>query len=89
MSQIPILIIILPLIIVPIILLLRNNLYSYILSIAVSLINLVLTILLLQYVLKSGNLYYELGSWSAPIGIRLNADLLACYFLLLINNSVN
>ena len=85
MSQIPILIIILPLIIVPIILLLRNNLYSYILSIAVSLINLVLTILLLQYVLKSGNLYYELGSWSAPIGIRLNADLLACYFLLLIN----
>lgn len=85
MNQLPILILTLPLLIAPILLFLRNNKQAYFLSLGVSFLNLILILILLKNVLSSGGLFYELGSWSAPIGIRLNADLLSCYFLLLIN----
>ena len=85
MSQLPILIIALPLLFIPLIILLRSNQYSFILSIIVSLLNLALIIILFKQVYYNGDMFYELGSWPAPIGIRLNADLLSCYFLFLIN----
>jgi len=85
MSQLPILIIILPLLLVPILLLIRKNEQVYILNIIISFINLILICLLFHHVQHNGALFYELGSWKAPIGIRLNADLLSCYFLLLVN----
>ena len=85
MNQLPVLVLVLPLLVAPILLLLRNNKYAYYLSLAVSFLNLLLVIILFRHVYESGNILYELGSWEAPIGIRLNADLLSCYFLLLLN----
>jgi len=85
MNQLPVLIIVLPLLIAPILLLVRDNRHVYNLSLGVSFLNILLILILFQDVYQNGNILYELGSWKAPIGIRLNADLLSCYFLLLIN----
>ena len=85
MNQLPVLVLVLPLLVAPILLLFRDNRYAYNMSLGVSFLNLLLIISLFQHVYENGNMLYELGSWEAPIGIRLNADLLSCYFLLLMN----
>ena len=77
MNQLPVLVLILPLLVAPILLLFRDNRYAYNMSLGVSFLNLLLIISLLHYVYEDGNILYELGSWEAPIGIRLNADLLS------------
>ena len=85
MNQLPILILVLPLLIVPICLFIRDKGQVYILTLSVSLINLLLVCFLFFEVHTNNTIFYELGGWKAPIGIRLQADLLSCYFLLLIN----
>ncbi|MED5274827.1 MAG: proton-conducting transporter membrane subunit [Pseudomonadota bacterium] len=85
MNQLPILILVLPLLIVPICLFIRDKGQVYILTLSVSLINLLLVCFLFLEVHANNTIFYELGGWKAPIGIRLQADLLSCYFLLLIN----
>jgi multicomponent Na+:H+ antiporter subunit D len=85
MNQIPILIITLPLLLTPILLLIRKINIVYVLTLIVSLINISLILVLGTEVYNNGSIIYELGGWPAPIGIRLNADLLSCYFLTFIN----
>ncbi|MBJ40773.1 MAG: cation:proton antiporter [Gammaproteobacteria bacterium] len=85
MNQIPILIITLPLLLTPILLLIRKINIVYVLTLVISLINIILILTLGIEVYNNGNIIYELGGWPAPIGIRLNADLLSCYFLTFIN----
>ena len=85
MSQLPILIIVLPLLMVPICLFIKEKNYVYLLTLAVSSVNLILVCFLFYEILLGKTIFYELGGWQAPIGIRLQADLLSCYFLLLIN----
>ena len=85
MSQLPILIIVLPLLMVPLCLFVKEKNYVYSLTLIISLINLILVCILFYEVNISETIFYELGGWEAPVGIRLKADLLSCYFLLLIN----
>jgi len=85
MNQIPILIITLPLLLTPILLLIRKINIVYALTLIVSFINISLILALGAEVYNNGSIIYELGGWPAPIGIRLNADLLSCYFLTFIN----
>ena len=85
MSQLPILIIVLPLLMVPLCLFVKEKNYVYSLTLIISLINLILVCILFYEVNISKTIFYELGGWEAPVGIRLKADLLSCYFLLLIN----
>ncbi|MEC9205922.1 MAG: proton-conducting transporter membrane subunit [Pseudomonadota bacterium] len=85
MSQLPILIIVLPLLMVPICLFIRHKDYVYTLSLGISFVSLILVCFLFYEVNIYGTILYELGGWQAPVGIRLQADLLSCYFLLLIN----
>ena len=85
MSQLPILIIVLPLLMVPICLFIKEKNYVYLLTLTISSVNLILVCFLFYEVHLGKTIFYELGGWQAPIGIRLQADLLSSYFLLLIN----
>ncbi|MAN18027.1 MAG: cation:proton antiporter, partial [Pelagibacteraceae bacterium] len=84
MSQIPVLILILPLLFVPIIILMRMFKVSYLIVVVSSLLNFLLITILTLNVFTNGAVFYELGGWPPPIGIRLNADMLSCLFLMLI-----
>ena len=84
MSQIPVLILILPLLFVPIIILMRMFKVSYLIVVVSSLLNFLLITILTLNVFTNGAVFYELGGWPPPVGIRLNADMLSCLFLMLI-----
>ena len=71
MNQLPVLVLVLPLLVAPILLLFRDNRYAYNMSLGVSFLNLLLIISLFQHVYENGNMLYELGSWEAPIGLSL------------------
>ena len=84
MNQLIILILITPLLLIPILMFLRSNKFTYPLVTLMAGFNFLLTILLSLHVYNQGPLLYELGNWNSPIGIRLNADYLSCLFLILI-----
>ena len=85
MSQLPILILVLPMLLAPVLLILRNVGIMHSLVTIVLFINFFLTIILFQHVSSVENILYEVGNWPAPFGIRLNADILSVFFLIIIN----
>lgn len=85
MSQLPILILVLPMLLAPVLLILRNIGIMHSLVTIVLFVNFFLTIILFQHVSTVENILYEVGNWPAPFGIRLNADILSVFFLIIIN----
>jgi multicomponent Na+:H+ antiporter subunit D len=67
-SQLPALQIILPLLMAPIALMVRNPRIVWLLSLIVTWMTFVISIFLLMQVLDSGTITYRIGGWAAPLG---------------------
>lgn len=84
LSHLPILQVIVPLIAAPLCLFLRKPFLAWLFTLIVSAITFLISILLLQQVMTSGTIVYELGGWSPPWGIEYRIDRLNAYLSLII-----
>ncbi|OUR87269.1 cation:proton antiporter [Gammaproteobacteria bacterium 42_54_T18] len=84
LTHLPILQVIVPLLAAPLCLFLRRSSLAWLFSLIVSTLAFVISILLLQQVMASGTLVYELGGWDAPWGIEYRIDELNAFLLLII-----
>lgn len=82
--HLPILQVIVPLMAAPICLILKRARLVWIFSIIVSSVAFFISIMLLQQVMTSGVISYELGGWQAPWGIEYRIDKLNAFLLLII-----
>lgn len=85
-THLPILQVIIPLIAAPLCLSLRQSRVAWLFTVLVSGLSLLVSIMLLQQVLTSGTISYELGGWQAPWGIEYRIDQLNAYLLLIITS---
>lgn len=83
-AHLPILQVIIPLMAAPICLFLKRAQLVWIFSVLVSGVAFLISILLLQQVMDSGMISYELGGWQAPWGIEYRIDTLNAFLLLII-----
>ncbi len=84
LTHLPILQVIVPLLAAPLCLILRRSSLVWLFSLIVSTMAFVISILLLQQVMTSGTIVYELGGWDAPWGIEYRIDELNAFLLLII-----
>ena len=84
-AHLPILQVIIPLMAAPICLLLNRSQLVWLFSLIVSGLAFAVSILLLQQVIASGVISYELGGWQAPWGIEYRIDKLNAFLLLIIS----
>jgi len=84
LTHLPILQVIVPLLAAPLCLFLRRPSLVWLFSLIVSTLAFVISILLLQQVMASGTIVYELGGWDAPWGIEYRIDELNAFLLLII-----
>lgn len=85
MSHLPILQVLVPLMAAPLCLLLRRSHLVWLFSLFASGVAFVISVLLLQQVMSSGVISYELGGWEAPWGIEYRIDKLNAFLLLIIS----
>jgi len=83
-SHLPVLQVIVPLMAAPLCLLLKRPQLVWLFSLFASAIAFIISILLLQQVMTSGVISYELGGWKAPWGIEYRIDKLNAFLLLII-----
>ncbi|MEW6996931.1 monovalent cation/H+ antiporter subunit D family protein [Colwelliaceae bacterium BS250] len=83
-THLPILQVIIPLMAAPICLMLKRAKLVWLFSLIVSGLAFSVSILLLQQVMTSGVISYELGGWQAPWGIEYRIDRLNAFLLLII-----
>lgn len=84
-THLPILQVIIPLMAAPVCLILKRAQLVWIFSLIVSGLAFFVSILLLQQVMISGVITYELGGWQAPWGIEYRIDKLNAFLLLIIS----
>ncbi len=84
--QLPALAVILPLLSAPLCLFLRRPLLAWLFTVIASGLTMLASIILLQQVIASGTIVYEMGGWSAPWGIEYRVDTLSAYLLLIISS---
>jgi len=84
-THLPILQVIIPLMAAPICLLLNRSRLVWLFSLLVSGLAFTISVLLLQQVMTSGVISYELGGWQAPWGIEYRIDQLNAFLLLIIS----
>ena len=84
LAHLPILQVIIPLMAAPLCLLLGRPRLVWLFTLIVSGLAFLVSVLLLQQVLSSGTIIYELGGWEAPWGIEYRIDLLNAFLLLII-----
>ncbi|MFT6902322.1 MAG: multicomponent Na+:H+ antiporter subunit D [Colwellia sp.] len=84
-AHLPVLQVIIPLMAAPICLMLKRPKLVWIFSIIASGLAFSISILLLQQVMTSGVISYELGGWQAPWGIEYRIDQLNAFLLLIIS----
>ncbi len=84
-AHLPILQVIIPLMAAPICLMLKRTQLVWLFSIISSGLAFAVSILLLQQVMTSGVISYELGGWQAPWGIEYRIDKLNAFLLLIIS----
>jgi len=85
LAHLPVLQVIVPLLAAPLCLMLRRPRLVWLFSLLVSTCTFLISILLLQQVMVSGIVIYELGGWEAPWGIEYRIDKLSAYLLLIIS----
>ena len=74
-----------PLIAAPLCVLLRKGTLAWLIAVAVSWLALFIAVQLLQQVLASGPISYELGGWAAPWGIEYRIDSVNAFVLLIVS----
>jgi multicomponent Na+:H+ antiporter subunit D len=84
-AHLPILQVIIPLLAAPICLLLNRSKLVWLFALLASGLAFTISILLLQQVMTSGVISYELGGWQAPWGIEYRIDSLNAFLLLIIS----
>lgn len=84
-QHLPVLQVIVPLMAAPACLMLRRSSLAWLFSLIVSGTTFLISAVLLQQVMTSGTIIYELGGWSAPWGIEYRIDELNSYLLLIIS----
>ena len=84
--QLPALAVILPLLSAPLCLFLRRSLLAWLFTVIASGVTMLVSITLLQQVMASGTIVYEMGGWAAPWGIEYRVDKLNAYLLLIITS---
>ncbi len=84
-SHLPVLQVVVPLLVAPLCVLLRNRTIARALVMATAVIMFVITLLLLQGILEGEKFVYQLGGWAAPWGIEYRVDPLTVFVLLTIN----
>lgn len=85
LPQLPVLLIILPLLGAPLCVLVRKHRFSWLLASVIAGICFLCAIVILRQVLATGPITYELGGWAAPLGIVYQIDLLNSFVLLLVS----
>lgn len=85
MQHAPILPVIIPLLGAPLCLLIRHPRASAFFALLVASLSFLASCLLLQQVLQSGTISYELGGWAPPWGIEYRVDYLNTYLLVLVS----
>ena len=85
LAHLPILQVIVPLMAAPLCLLLTRPRLVWLFALFVSGLAFLISILLLQQVMTSGTIIYELGGWDAPWGIEYRIDQLNAFLLLIIS----
>ncbi len=83
-QHLPALQVVIPLLSAPLCLLLNKPRIAWALSLIASWLALIIAIALLQQVLSTGTLSYELGGWAAPWGIEYRVDLVNAFVLLIV-----
>jgi len=83
-AHLPVLQVIVPLMAAPICLILKRAQLVWLFSLIASGLAFLISILLLQQVMTSGVISYELGGWQAPWGIEYRIDKLNAFLLLII-----
>ncbi len=86
LAHLPVLQVIVPLMGAPLCLILARPRLAWLFALIVSGLAFMNSILLLQQVMASGTIIYELGGWQAPWGIEYRIDKLNAYLLLLISS---
>ncbi|MCF6216326.1 MAG: monovalent cation/H+ antiporter subunit D family protein [Emcibacter sp.] len=84
LAHLPVLQVLLPLMAAPLCLFLRRPYLVWIFTLIVSGLAFLISISLLQQVMVSGTLVYEMGGWSGPWGIEYRIDKLSAFLLLII-----
>lgn len=84
-AHLPILQVIIPLMAAPICLILKRSQLVWLFSLFASGLAFAVSILLLQQVMTTGVISYELGGWQAPWGIEYRIDQLNAFLLLIIS----
>ena len=86
LTQLPALAVIIPLLSAPLCLFLRRSLLAWLFTVIASGLTMVVSIALLQQVMASGTIVYEMGGWSPPWGIEYRVDQLNAYLLLIVTS---
>ncbi len=84
-EHLPVLQIIIPLMAAPLCLLVRNGRVAWGISLGAIWASLWIAIQLLQQVLATGPISYELGGWEAPYGIEYRVDIVNVFVLLIVS----
>jgi len=85
-THLPVLQVLVPLMAAPICLVLKKSQLVWLFSLIVSGLACLISILLLQQVMTSGVISYELGGWQAPWGIEYRIDQLNAFLLVIISS---
>ena len=84
-SQLPILLVAIPLFAAPICVLLGGRWLTYLLSLTVCGTTFAISIGLLQQVGKFGTIHYEIGNWKPPYGIEYVVDPLSGFVMMFVS----
>ena len=84
LAHLPVLQVIVPLIAAPLCLILGQSRLVWLFTLLVSGLTFLISILLLEQVMASGTISYDLGGWDAPWGIEYRIDKLNAFLLLII-----
>jgi multicomponent Na+:H+ antiporter subunit D len=84
LAHLPILQVIVPLMAAPLCVLLKRSQLVWLFALLANGLAMLISILLLQQVLSTGTIVYELGGWDAPWGIEYRIDELNAFMLLII-----
>ena len=86
LTQLTALAVVIPLLSAPLCLFLRRSLLAWIFTVIASGLTMVVSIALLQQVMSTGTIVYEMGGWSAPWGIEYRVDKLNAFLLLIVTS---
>jgi len=86
LAHLPIFQVIIPLMAAPLCLFLRHSRLVWLFSVIVSGLALSISIILLQQVMSSGIIIYEMGGWNAPWGIEYRIDKFSAFMQLIITS---